>query len=95
MLTTYYASTLTLTKNVNWILSNTFDRQLFTNIVHKMYKFIMPHLFVDHQMDAIATGRVDVVLQRRRPVVCVHHVTRLLVQVRDPLSELETSPAAT
>ena len=55
----------------------------------------LPHLFIDHQVNTITAGGVDIVLQRRGPVVCVHHVTRLLVEVRDPLGKLATQAQVT
>lgn len=46
------------------------------------------YLLVDDEVDAFATRREEKVLQRHRSVVSVDDVTRLVVQVTDPLAEL-------
>lgn len=46
------------------------------------------YLLIDNEVDAFATRREEKVLQRYGSVVGVDDVTRLVMQVTDPLAEL-------
>jgi hypothetical protein len=66
------------------------DRHIIFNHLDGLRKIIFPKdtLFIDDEVNSVGTCRVKVVLKRGRSEVCIHYVTRLILNLDYPFTEL-------